>query len=109
VALTFLKAPTGSCITPPNSSKLIFSGVIQMTIETCHPMTHSISSSLFHDVITYARTQASAKAEDAAISILPIIMPSHQWNEIWEFEWKAAFDYATEGLTTQELYGHVAA
>lgn len=82
-----------------------------MTIPFDHPSIHPSettvnSESLLSNCICYANSMASVATESIAQAILPIIMSTSQFNEIWDFEWKTAFDYITDGLTTQDLYPH---
>jgi hypothetical protein len=73
-------------------------------MQTNHPHAQSFNSTILMDVIQYCRNYASTYAEDEAKLIQPEIMPWTKWTEHWDFAWKSAMDYATEGLTVQQLY-----
>lgn len=74
-------------------------------MQTSVPHVQSLSDSIFHDACAFARIEAWEYANAEAEKILPIIMPYSEWIGHWDFAWNSAFNYATEGCTTQQILG----
>ena len=73
-------------------------------IETDHPHVHSLGPTILSDIIPFAREFASTYAATQAAARYPEITTLPQWDKDWEIGWNSAYNYATEGLTYQQLY-----